>query len=141
MVSGVREIARSDATAREKLRNLADHLMEVYESHFPYPYVFIQENLKATWQEKSEWAERLTARVREVQSQVRGIVEHGIRDGEFRSDIPVELVVNGLFGMVNWSHRWFRPGQQHSGADVGRAFATLLLDGLGEAEHRLKPRD
>jgi hypothetical protein len=35
-----------------------------------------------------------------------------------------------MFGMVNWSHRWFTPGGPHSGEEIGNYFAKLLLHGL-----------
>ncbi|MCU1649117.1 MAG: putative TetR-type transcriptional regulator, partial [Pseudonocardia sp.] len=43
---------------------------------------------------------------------------------------PADLVTNAMFGMVNWSHRWFTPGGPHSGEEIGNYFAKLLLHGL-----------
>ena len=41
-----------------------------------------------------------------------------------RSDIEVDLFLNGLFGMLNWCHRWFKPGAPYR--------AERVADTLGE---------
>jgi hypothetical protein len=42
-------------------------------------------------------------------------------------------MANALLGMVNWTHRWYRPRDPYQGDEVGDSFATLLLDGLEAA--------
>ncbi|MBV9313069.1 MAG: TetR family transcriptional regulator [Pseudonocardia sp.] len=130
IVRDIRRIVTIKAPARAKLAEFITGLMMAYESHYPHPYVFIQEKLDGAWRTDTDWLHRLVSAVTDVQAQVVGILEQGIRDGEFRADLPVELVANALFGMVNWTHRWYRPGGRYTGDEVGFSFAALFLDGL-----------
>jgi len=131
IVEDIRRIATSDAPASEKLREFITRLMDAYEAHYPHPYVFIQEKLDDAFRLDTEWARELVSIVGELQGQVTGIVEQGVRDGEFRTDVAPDLVVNGMFGMINWTHRWYRPGSsRHTGKDIGVSFANIFLEGL-----------
>lgn len=131
IVQDIRRIAVSEATAPEKLREFITRLMDAYEAHYPHPYVFIQEKLDDAFRLDTEWARELVSIVGELQAQVTGIVEQGVRDGDLRSDVSPDLVVNGMFGMINWTHRWYRPSSsRHTGKDIGVSFANIFLEGL-----------
>jgi AcrR family transcriptional regulator len=131
IVEDVRRISVSEATAPEKLREFITRLMDAYEAHYPHPYVFIQEKLDDAFRVDTEWAQQLVSIVGELQAQVTGIVEQGVRNGELRGDVPADLVVNGMFGMINWTHRWYRPSSsRHTGKDIGASFANIFLEGL-----------
>ena len=130
-----REIARislGDTPAPSKIRMIVEQVMRSYETHYPQPYVFMDQMLDATWAEDSDWARQLVGMVREIQALVGGVVEQGIRDGDFRADVPGELAVNALLGMLNWTSRWYQPGRRHSSDEVARSFASVLLDGLSQ---------
>jgi hypothetical protein len=105
--------------------------MDAYEAHYPHPYVFIQEKLDDAFRVDTEWARELVSIVGELQGQVTSIVEQGVREGDLRGDIPADLVANAMFGMINWTHRWYRPAtSRHTGKDIGASFADIFLEGL-----------
>jgi AcrR family transcriptional regulator len=124
-----RRIAAAESSAADKLARFLPALMASFEAYFPYIFVFIQEDAGMS-KRRSQWGRHLATAVNDVQAQIVQIVETGIRDGEFRRDVPADLVTNAMFGMVNWSHRWFTPGGPHSGEEIGNYFAKLLLHGL-----------
>lgn len=131
IVEDIRRIAVTEATAPEKLREFITRLMDAYEAHYPHPYVFIQEKLDDAFRLDTEWARELVGIVGELQAQVIGIIEQGVRDGELRGGMPADLVANGMFGMINWTHRWYRPSSsRHAGKDIGTCFADIFLEGL-----------
>jgi len=131
IVDDLRRIAESNNSAPEKLSEIITRLVTAYETHYPHPYVFIQEKLDEAFRLDSEWADELVGIVNDLQSRVVSIVEEGVRNGELRADLPPDLVVNGMFGMINWTHRWYRPGSsRHKGADIGSCFAHIFLEGL-----------
>jgi AcrR family transcriptional regulator len=125
----VRAVVHGDGSARAKLAEIIVLVMRYYERHYPQPYVFLHDMLDTTWVEDSEWATRLVSLVREIQGLVHGVVEQGMREGEFRSGIPADVATNAVLGALNWTYRWYRPGR-YSGEDVGEVYATLLLHGL-----------
>ncbi|MDQ2706193.1 MAG: TetR/AcrR family transcriptional regulator [Actinomycetota bacterium] len=131
IVDDLRRIADSDASTPEKLRELITGLMEAYEAHYPHPYVFIQEKLDQACRLDTEWAQQLVGIVGEFQAQIVSIIEQGVRDGELRADLPTDVIANGMFGMINWSHRWYSPSSsRHTGKDIGACFAEIFLAGL-----------
>jgi AcrR family transcriptional regulator len=130
LLEDIRRIADTDASAQVKLREFITRLMAAYETNNPHPYVFVQESMYETWGAHTQWAEQLIGMVTELQDRVAGILGQGIRDGELRADLPIELVVNAMFGMINWTYRWNRPGARYLGDQVGECFAALFLEGL-----------
>lgn len=40
------------------------------------------------------------------------------------------MVENALFGMLNWTHRWFVPGHGMTGQEVAEAFWSIFTKGM-----------
>ncbi len=62
-------------------------------------------------------------------------IREGIAAGEFAvSEEDVTVIVNLIFGAMNWFPRWYRPGGRASHEDIADVLATLVLDGLRHAK-------
>jgi AcrR family transcriptional regulator len=122
-------IAASTADAPEKLRRLIHRQLESQERNYPFMHLYIQEQMRTVGRGDSDWAQRMASQTRRYEAIVRGVVEEGIAASTVRGDVEVDLLLNGLFGMLNWCHRWFRPGAPYSAEQVADAFATTFLDG------------
>jgi TetR/AcrR family transcriptional regulator, cholesterol catabolism regulator len=124
-------ICSDDERPIEKLGRLIKQLMISYAEYYPQLYVYVQENPAQIGS-----ASKLNGGVDILELQRRfdraliDIVQQGIDAGEFRSDLSPRVAAFGIIGMVNWSHRWFRPDGPVSAADVGETFAKLACDGL-----------
>ncbi|WP_261934259.1 hypothetical protein [Sphingomonas bisphenolicum] len=57
-------------------------------------------------------------------------VREAMASGELRSDIPHRLAATALFGMLNWTHRWFTPDGNLSGREVAEAFWSIFSQGM-----------
>jgi AcrR family transcriptional regulator len=117
-------------SAQEKLLKLTQMLMCTYEEHYPQMYVYIQEEMHQVAAEKSEWARMMVRHTRQWETIFVKLVEEGIAQGQLRSDIPVGVAVNALFGMLNWTHRWFKPGGKSSAVEVANAFGEIFFKGM-----------
>jgi TetR/AcrR family transcriptional regulator, cholesterol catabolism regulator len=124
------EIRDSVAEPAEKLRALIVELMVSYAAHYPYLFVFIQEDIGKVATGKSKAGRKLNELILRFDATVTAIIEQGAQAGVFRSDVPPRVSAFGLIGMVNWTHRWFTPDGPMTGRELGEAFATLLWDGL-----------
>lgn len=60
----------------------------------------------------------------------RSMIAEGQQAGTFRDDITADLVVDYFFGSVHHLPMWWKADGRPAAAEVGHAFATLLLDGL-----------
>jgi AcrR family transcriptional regulator len=61
---------------------------------------------------------------------IQQIIEAGIAAGEFRSDLPIDIVTFGILGMTNWSYFWFDPNGRVSDREVSEIFLKMVLEGL-----------
>jgi len=114
----------------EKLQAIIQQLMKAYDEHYPHMYVYIQEEMDRIASEKSVWAQELAGQTRKFEKIVMGLISETIAAGKMRDDIPVSIVANAIFGMLNWTHRWYQPGGAHGADEVSRSFAKIFLDGM-----------
>jgi len=129
-VAEAERILRLDADPSEKLRLLVEQLVASYEHHYPYMYVYIQEDMQRVSSEHSEWAQKMVRQTHRFERATIKIIAEGVEDGTFRGDVPVSLAANALFGMVNWTHRWFKPGRQPNAPQVADAFWKVFYEGM-----------
>lgn len=125
-------IRDSAGTAADKLRRLISSLMAAYSAHYPYLFVYIQEDLSKVADGRSAWARQMTAISKRYEDAVIGIVESGFEDGSIRPAGPARVIAYGVIGMVNWTHRWYREGASGmpSAAEIGQTFSEMVLNGL-----------
>lgn len=114
----------------ERLSRIMGLLMASYEKNFPSMYVYIQELMHQVSKEDTPWAKDIMNKTRQFEVVVESLIRSGIAAGEFHPDIPVKLAANALFGMFNWTHRWFTSHGTFSGDDVTSAFCKIFFNGL-----------
>jgi AcrR family transcriptional regulator len=121
-------IRDSGVAVEEKIATLFEELLKSYADNYPHMHVFMQEDLSQLGA-NSRAADFLDLQ-RRFDRALIAIVEEGMQQGVLRSDLPARLVVFGLIGMLNWTHRWFHPDGPVSCADVARTFAQLAIEGM-----------
>jgi AcrR family transcriptional regulator len=129
-VAEVDRIIKLDEPPEEKLRLIVKRLLTSYEENYPAFYVYIQEDMSKVASQRSEWANEMTRQTRRFNTVTIKLIEQAIASGAFRDDIRPELAANALFGMVQWTHRWFKPGKKLSSAELIDAFWTIFVDGM-----------
>ena len=122
--------ARLDCPPREKLRRVIHALFESYQRHYPYLYVYVQEDMSRLAQDRSAWSKGIIALNRRFDAAMLSIVQDGLSSGEFVSSGDAKVISAGVVGMCNWSHRWFDPAGPYRPAQVADAFAEMVLGGL-----------
>lgn len=118
----------------DKLAAIIGSLMASYEKHYPYLFVYIQEKMTSFEPEGdeagSEWAQDMWGLNQRYEAAVHGVVQQGIDEGVFKPLGTSRVLAYGIIGMVNWSHRWFRPEGPSSASEIGAAFTEIVLKGL-----------
>jgi AcrR family transcriptional regulator len=128
MAKKIDDIANTDSDPAEKLERALVALMDNYSSNYPSLYVFIQE--KMTKVSKSAQIRSLTKLESKIENALIRIIQDGVDQGRIRSDIVPKIAAYGLLGMVNWTHRWFRPDGPMTSEQIGRTFAAMILEGV-----------
>lgn len=121
---------------REKLRRLIERLMVSYEESYPYMHVYIQQDMQKVAGEHTQWAREMTRQTHRFEKAFMTLIDEGIAQGVFRSDVPVSLAANAIFGMVNWTHRWHKPDGKQTARDIADAFCKIYFDGMQETKPR-----
>jgi AcrR family transcriptional regulator len=123
-------VAGSSISPARKLRELLSTMMLSYASNYPLLYIYIREDLAHVSDKRSEWSAEMRKINRTIQQAVIDIVEQGYADGSFRRVGSSRTVAFGILGMLNWTHRWFKPDTAESPAEIGKTFAEMVLSGL-----------
>lgn len=124
-------IRDSDDPVPEKIRRLITDLMQSYVTHYPFLFVYLQENLAHVGEQRQAWSQRMRGVNRRYEGAIEAIVAEGIADGSLRPVADPRIITYGLMGMVNWTNRWFNPQTSPvDAASIGQAYADILLVGL-----------
>ncbi len=120
----VKDARRRFTTADEQLRYIIqEHVRVMTETLEGSPLAF---EVTALSDERQQ--EIIRARDR-YERGLRKIIEHGIRDGEFRS-VNSKIAVFAILGAINWIARWYQPEGSIRTAELGSEFADQLVGGL-----------
>ncbi|WP_066663891.1 MULTISPECIES: TetR/AcrR family transcriptional regulator [unclassified Sphingomonas] len=125
-----RRIAESSISPARKLRDLVSALMVSYAENYPLLYIYVKEDLTSVSGKRSEWSDHMRQLNRSIERCFITIVEQGYADGGFRRIGSPRTVAAGILGMLNWSHRWFRPDRSEPAEEIGKTFAELVISGL-----------
>jgi AcrR family transcriptional regulator len=121
-------IHRSRASAPDKIRAFITAMVNNYAENYPHMSIYT-EDLRRIAHEDSEWSVDVIDRTRRYEQTVKAVLVKGQKDGSFRKDIPVQLIMLSLFGMINWMHRWYRPDFENSAQEISETFTRIFLSG------------
>lgn len=122
--------ADPNLTTIEKLSAAVRTLMASYHEHYPYLYVYLQQDIATILDRDSKWARDVEDQVRVIETAFARMIESAINQGHFRSDIPPVLSINSIFGMLNWTHRWYDPEGRFTPDQISDAFVKIFFDGM-----------
>jgi AcrR family transcriptional regulator len=124
------QIAGSTESPESKLRRLIEGLFSSYSRHYPYLFVFVQEEMTRLTKDKSNWSATMKRLDRRFDDAVIKIIQTGIDDHSFTTQGDARLTAAAIIGMCNWSHRWFDPNRGHDSAKIAAVFSDLALKGV-----------
>lgn len=125
-----RRIAESQLSPSRKLRELISAFMRSYADNYPLLYIYIREDLSHVSDKRSSWSDRMRSLNRSVENSVIAIIQQGFEDGSLRRIGSARTVAYAILGMLNWTHRWYRPDRGDSALEVGNVFSEFALAGL-----------
>jgi AcrR family transcriptional regulator len=132
-IAGAKElIADKSLRSIDRLHAIFVKLMMSYEENYPATFVYIQEQMHQIAFEETAWAREILKKTRAFHQMLLGFITGAIEERDLRDDIPARLVENALFGMLNWTHRWFVPGRGMSGKQIAEAFWSIFSNGMSK---------
>lgn len=123
-------LANKKLRSIERLHAIFVSLMVSYEENYPATFVYIQEQMHQVASQETAWAQDILQKTRAFDQTLLGFIRGAMEEGDLRDDIPARLVENALFGMLNWTHRWFVPGRGMTGQQVAESFWSIFTGGM-----------
>jgi AcrR family transcriptional regulator len=127
LLTGLRNIQRTDMTSVEKLRAAIENHLASFDPTYLEMSIALREQhffadtsklgqLQDTWNEYSDhWTE---------------LVREGQVRGEFRDGLDAKMVAFGILGMCNWLSRWFDPAKDTTIDEIIETYFTIASNGL-----------
>ncbi len=75
----------------------------------------------------------VTGRRREYHDAFADLIERGQRDGVFRTDIPLVVLIAHFFSDLHYLSQWYSPDGPEDGSLVGRQLTDLFLTSIRRA--------
>jgi AcrR family transcriptional regulator len=122
--------AAETGPAAVRLRHLFEATLDGYERHHPYLHIFIQEDVRRFSPDDGPGNVELELWGSRFEKAFATVIKDGIDQGEFRATLDPHLAMLAMLGTINWSHRWFSPGERFSGQELGTGFVEIFLDGI-----------
>lgn len=124
------KVAETEQPAAAKLRAGISVLMEHYDRHFPYLYIWVHEDLTRVDGIKQSDLDPIIDLSQRQFELIEGIVGEAVASGEFTTTLPVGVVAQSIIGLVAWTFRWYEPGHTLSAQDLADGLADIALSGL-----------
>lgn len=129
MFEALDAVAVETGPSSERLQRAIRIVMDVFERHYPYLYIFFQEGVGSEVIDKAVRKETVHSGVR-YEEVLLDIVQGGIDSGEFAEILPAKITVNLIVGMLNWTYTWFRPKGRLTGQEIADGMTQTILAGL-----------
>lgn len=125
LIEATREIDALEATADEKIRRLADALMNIYVGAQAHQKVLLNELANLTEDRRAT----IVTHQRELLALVDGLVL-ALRPDLTKAKARRRALVMLFFGMLNWTHTWYDPAGPVKPAAFAKMASDLFLGGL-----------
>jgi len=121
-----RVLMREDLCASEKLRELILDLVQLIADFKPSVIIFARELRNIT----EDNLAIIKAKRDKSAYMFRKVIEQGVKEGEFRKDLDIDVTVKAIFGMCDWTYLWMDPNGRLTTREIGVCFWQILMGGL-----------
>ena len=125
-LNAIRAVLASGGTAKDRLVGIIACILEALGKYHESVAIFFQERRFLT----GPRFEEVRLKRAEMEDSFRTLMEEGVSNGEFRSDLDVPITCLALIGMCAWSYQWYSPRGRLKLDHVLRIFANLALEGV-----------
>jgi TetR/AcrR family transcriptional regulator, cholesterol catabolism regulator len=128
MWTGFDRILDAGLGARQTLEALIAESFRCIDTYRPAVVIYQKESryLAATWERFSYLADSW----RRHQEMWLGLLERGVADGEFRSDLDPAVVYRFIRDAVWIAASWYQPGEKLPAEDVAHQYLAIVLEGI-----------
>lgn len=133
LFSRYQAVMAQDLGAREKLEAVVAESFESIDRRRDAVAIFQNEAAYLAQFERFAYLRRRGQEFRELWQQ---LLTEGVRSGDFRPSLDVDLVYRFIRDTVWVAVRWYRPGGRLSAQHVAEQYLDILLDGIANTPGR-----
>ncbi len=123
------------STPAERLYETVKSFVNVFEYYRPHVTVFYQE----TFYLSRDYFLAIKRKRDKYKQMMFRLIEEGIACGEFRKEIPVPITSMAIFGMTNWTYKWYKETGRYSVKEIADIYADLIMHAVLTPEALNKP--
>lgn len=123
------------STPTERLYAIVKSFVLMIDIYKPEVTVFYQESSYLA----PEYFQAIKAKRDKYEELVFKVVQEGQDAGEFRKELPVSIFSMALFGMVNWTYRWYRKKGKYTIEQIAEIYADIVLSSLLTSNAKANP--
>jgi TetR/AcrR family transcriptional regulator, cholesterol catabolism regulator len=124
--NSVRKIMMETEDQKEILKKAIIAFMDPFDINFDRIVVFLNERQNLP---KSSIKE-VNKRIANHENLWIEIIERGKKLEIFRKDIDSKLLSLAIFGVCQWTSRWFNPKGKYTAKELGEFYASFIIDGI-----------
>ena len=129
-----REAYQKWDTPTERLHAIVKSFVMMIDLYKSEVTVFYQEsNLLAP-----EYFSAIEVKRNQYRDMMYKVVQDGIASGEFRAELPFQIVSMAIFGMVNWTYKWYQKTGVYTIEQIADIYADMILHSLLTPEAKAK---
>jgi TetR/AcrR family transcriptional regulator, cholesterol catabolism regulator len=118
------ELARRDAPASARLRELIHLQVDIFARNHPAPFVYLQRV------SRPDHPAQFRARDDRYVAAITALLDDGVARREFTLGAPAHLVALSILGVLGWMQHWYEPVGAWSPADVADHLYNTVVGGL-----------
>ena len=123
-------------TPTERLNATIKSFVMMFDMYRPHVTVFYQESLYLA----PEYFQEIKKKRDEYKEMMFKVVQEGIELGEFRKELPVPITSMAIFGMINWTYKWYKTDGKYTIQEIADLYADFVLHGMLTTEALQKYR-
>ncbi|MGY4689480.1 TetR/AcrR family transcriptional regulator [Salibacterium sp. K-3] len=122
-------------TPAEKLYETVHSFVRMFEVYQAHVTVFYQESLYLS----PDYFDSIKRKRDRYKDMMFSVVEDGKKHGDFRQELPVPITSMAIFGMINWTYKWYKADGEYSVREIADIYADLIMQAVLTENARNKP--
>jgi AcrR family transcriptional regulator len=115
-------------TCTKKLYEIVYMLISSIRTERPSARIFTREIRHLS----GKYIEEIKGKRNIFRKNTQKLIEDGINQGQFKSDLRADILTMGILGMTNWSFYWFNPDGEVPEEKVVDIYMGMILNGISK---------
>ncbi|MGM9926377.1 MAG: TetR/AcrR family transcriptional regulator [Bacillus sp. (in: firmicutes)] len=122
-------------TPTERLQKIIYSFVKTFDLYQQHITIFYQESFYV----KPQYVENIAKKRNRFKAIIYGVLQEGIRQGEFRAELVTKITTMSILGMVNWTYKWYRADGEKSIDEIAFYYADFIFQALWTEKTRHNP--